>query len=89
MVWYGRLVRVNDITQNNRWRKSAVFRSPFQIRTSSSRQLRHYRLEAVLAVGYRVSSPPGTQFRQWAITASLLEKAALDNGFDRDLPPAS
>ena len=32
-----------------------------------SRNLRHYRLEAVLAVGFRVRSHRGTQFRQWAI----------------------
>jgi hypothetical protein len=28
----------------------------------------HYNLEAVLAVGFRVKSPQGTQFRQWANT---------------------
>jgi hypothetical protein len=28
-----------------------------------------YRLEAILAIGYRVSSPRGVQFRQWATTA--------------------
>lgn len=32
----------------------------------------HYNLDAILAVGYRVRSPRGTQFRQWA-TASLGE----------------
>jgi hypothetical protein len=32
-----------------------------------SRSLRHYRLEAILAVGFRVRSHRGTQFRQWAI----------------------
>ncbi|HEX7680230.1 MAG TPA: RhuM family protein, partial [Thermoanaerobaculia bacterium] len=37
-----------------------------------SRSLRHYRLEAILAVGYRVRSHRGTQFRQWA-TARLSE----------------
>ena len=37
-----------------------------------SRKLRHYRLEAILAVGYRVRSHRGTQFRQWA-TAHLEE----------------
>ena len=31
-----------------------------------SRSIRHYRLEAILAVGYRVRSHRGTQFRQWA-----------------------
>lgn len=35
-----------------------------------SRQLRHYRLEAIIAVGYRVRGHRGTQFRQWA-TARL------------------
>jgi hypothetical protein len=29
-------------------------------------QVGHYHLDAVLAVGYRVRSPRGTQFRQWA-----------------------
>jgi len=37
-----------------------------------SRNLRHYRLEAILAVGYRIRSQRGTQFRQWA-TARLQE----------------
>ena len=46
-----------------------------------SRSLRHYRLEAVLAVGYRVRSHRGTQFRQWA-TARLSEY--LVKGFTMD-----
>lgn len=37
-----------------------------------SRRLRHYSLSAILAVGYRVRGPRGTQFRQWA-TARLSE----------------
>ena len=31
-----------------------------------SRAVLHYSLDAILAVGYRVRSPRGTQFRQWA-----------------------
>lgn len=46
-----------------------------------TRKLRHYRLEAVLAVGYRVRSHRGTQFRQWA-TARLGEY--LVKGFTMD-----
>jgi HSP20 family molecular chaperone IbpA len=46
-----------------------------------SRMLRHYRLEAILAVGYRVRSPRGTLFRQWA-TARLEEY--LRKGFVMD-----
>ena len=46
-----------------------------------SRILRHYSLPAILAVGYRVRSPRGTQFRQWA-TARLSEY--LVKGFTMD-----
>ncbi|HJW34187.1 MAG TPA: virulence RhuM family protein [Holophagaceae bacterium] len=46
-----------------------------------TRKLRHYRLEAILAVGYRVRSHRGTQFRQWA-TARLSEY--LVKGFAMD-----
>ena len=50
-------------------------------RRTVSRKLRHYRLEAILAVGYRVRSHRGTQFRQWA-TARLNEY--LVKGFTMD-----
>src|SRR5690606_31130821 len=46
-----------------------------------SRRPKHYRLEAILAVGYRVRSPRGTEFRQWA-TARLAEY--LVKGFALD-----
>ena len=48
------------------------------VQTEGARQVRriveHYSLEAILAVGYRVRSTRGTQFRQWA-TARLGESA--------------
>jgi hypothetical protein len=46
-----------------------------------SYQTQHYNLEVVIAVGYRVKSPRGTQFRQWA-TARLNEY--LIKGFAMD-----
>jgi len=46
-----------------------------------SREIEHYSLPAILAVGYRVRSPRGTQFRQWA-TARLSEY--LVKGFTMD-----
>lgn len=46
-----------------------------------SRSLRHYNLSAILAVGFRVRSHRGTQFRQWA-TARLSEY--LVKGFAMD-----
>ena len=48
---------------------------------SVSRPIQHYSLPAVLAVGFRVRSPRGTQFRQWA-TARLEEY--LRKGFVLD-----
>lgn len=44
-------------------------------------QVGHYHLDAVIAVGYRVRSPRGTQFRQWA-TERLREY--LVKGFTMD-----
>src|SRR5688572_22179338 len=46
-----------------------------------ARQVEHYSLEAILAVGYRVRSQRGTEFRQWA-TARLSEY--LRKGFTMD-----
>jgi hypothetical protein len=46
-----------------------------------TRAIDHYSLEAILAVGYRVRSSRGTQFRQWA-TAQLQE--LLAKGFVMD-----
>ncbi|MBL7133655.1 MAG: virulence RhuM family protein [Phycisphaerae bacterium] len=46
-----------------------------------SRMVDHYNLDAILAVGYRVRSLRGTQFRQWA-TARLSE--LLVKGFTLD-----
>lgn len=45
------------------------------------REIDHYSLDAILAVGYRVRSNRGTQFRQWA-TATLSEY--LVKGFAMD-----
>ncbi|MGC0155889.1 RhuM family protein, partial [Chromobacterium vaccinii] len=46
-----------------------------------SRQVKFYSLEAILAVGYRVRSSRGTQFRRWA-TERLREY--LVKGFTMD-----
>jgi len=46
-----------------------------------AREVEHYSLPAILAIGYRVRSPRGTQFRQWA-TARLSEY--LVKGFTMD-----
>lgn len=65
--------------------ETATCKDYLQVRTEGGREvtrkLRYYRLEAILAVGYRVRSQRGTQFRQWA-TARLQEY--LVKGFTMD-----
>jgi hypothetical protein len=65
--------------------ESATCKDYLQVRREGgrdvSRRLRHYSLPAILAVGYRVRSHRGTQFRQWA-TARLSEY--LLKGFTMD-----
>lgn len=46
-----------------------------------SREIDHYNLEAIIAIGYRVRSTRGTQFRKWA-TSTLQEY--LTKGFVMD-----
>ncbi|HUP93201.1 MAG TPA: virulence RhuM family protein [Solimonas sp.] len=63
----------------------ATCKSHLQVRREGSREVRrdlkHYNLDAILAVGYRVRSLRGTQFRQWA-TERLREY--LVKGFTLD-----
>ena len=50
--------------------EQATCKESLQVQNEGSRQvarnIKLYSLEAILAVGYRVNSPRGTQFRQWA-----------------------
>lgn len=65
--------------------EAATCKDFLQVRTEGQRQVsrsvRHYNLDAIIAVGYRVRSPRGTQFRIWA-TARLREY--LVKGFTMD-----
>lgn len=48
---------------------------------SVSRKVKHYNLDAIISVGYRVNSKCGTQFRQWAtgiLRAHLMQGWTLD-----------
>lgn len=64
----------------------ATCKDYLQVRQEGPRQvertLKYYSLEAVLAVGYRVRSPQGTQFRQWAtqhLSEFLIKGFAMDD----------
>ncbi|MGH8084687.1 MAG: RhuM family protein [Lysobacter sp.] len=65
--------------------EAATCKDYLQVRQEGKRQvtrpLRHYNLDPILAVGYRVRSPGGTRFRAWA-TERLREY--LVKGFAMD-----
>ena len=74
-----------NIFEESELRREATIRKFRIVRQEGGRQVardvEHYNLEAILAVGYRVRSHRGTQFRQWA-TARLSEY--LVKGFTMD-----
>lgn len=68
-----------ELGQNSTIRKFRIVRQ--EGKRQVSREIEHYSLEAILAVGYRVRSVRGTQFRQWT-TQTLQEY--LIKGFVMD-----
>ncbi len=78
-------LHLKAIYEEGELREEATCKEYLQVREEGgrqvARQLRHYNLDAILAVGYRVRSARGTAFRQWA-TARLSE--FLTKGFVLD-----
>jgi hypothetical protein len=78
-------MHLNAIFAEGELAEAATCKDCLQVRREGRREiartLRLYRLEAILAVGFRVRSHRGTQFRQWA-TARLSEY--LVKGFTMD-----
>lgn len=68
-----------ELSQDSTVRSFRIVRS--EGKREVTRRIEHYRLEAILAVGYRVRSARGTQFRAWA-TERLSEY--LVKGFTMD-----
>jgi hypothetical protein len=64
-------IHLKDIYAARELDEAATCKSYLQVREEGGRQvtrtLRHYNLDAILAVGFRVRSHRGTQFRQWAM----------------------
>ncbi|MBL8235273.1 MAG: virulence RhuM family protein, partial [Bryobacterales bacterium] len=63
-------MHVATIYEEGELSEKATCKEYLQVRAEGNRQvqrlMKHYSLDVVLAVGYRVRSPRGTQFRQWA-----------------------
>ena len=78
-------IHLKGIYEEGELDEGATCKEYLQVRKEGARQVRrnmkHYNLEAIIAVGYRVSSHRGTQFRRWA-TERLREY--LVKGFTLD-----
>jgi hypothetical protein len=78
-------LHLKAIYEEGELNEAATCKDYLQVRLEGTRQveraLRHYSLDAIIAVGYRVKSARGTQFRIWA-TQRL--KEYLVKGFTMD-----
>lgn len=78
-------MHISSIYEEGELSEAATCKEFLQVRIEGKRQvkrsLKHYSLDIILAVGYRVRSHVGTAFRQWA-TARLSE--LLVKGFTMD-----
>lgn len=77
---------VRTIYEDRELDEEATCKELLQVRTEGGRQvqrsLKHYNLEMILSVGYRVRSARGTQFRRWATTVLreyLVKGFAMDD----------
>ena len=63
---------LSSIFRDEELSQEATCKESLQVRTEGFRRVRRkikiYNLDAILAVGYRVRSPRGVQFRRWATT---------------------
>ena len=78
-------IHIRNILKEGELEETATVKDYLTVRQEGARQvqrnLKHYNLDMVLSVGYRVRSARGTQFRQWA-TERLREY--LVKGFTMD-----
>ncbi|MDW7661377.1 MAG: virulence RhuM family protein [Bacillota bacterium] len=78
-------LHIKNIYEEGELEENSTCKNYLQVRTEGNRTVqrnsRHYNLEMIIAVGYRVRSTRGTQFRRWA-TERLNEY--LVKGFTMD-----
>lgn len=78
-------IHIKNVLEEGELASDATVKEDLIVRTEGTRQVKRpvklYSLDMILAIGYRVKSPRGTQFRQWA-TAHL--KEYLVKGFVMD-----
>lgn len=88
-------LHLKSIYEDGELVEMATCKEFLQVRREGSRDvqrlLKHYNLAAILAVGYRVRSPRGVQFRRWAterLTEYLVKGFTLDDERLKNPPSA-
>lgn len=65
-------IHIKNVLEEGELMEARTIKEDLMVRTEGTRQVRRtvklYNLDMILAIGYRVKSPRGTQFRQWATT---------------------
>lgn len=65
-------IHIKSIYSEGELTEEATCKESLQVQNEGTRKitrkLKQYNLDIILAIGYRVQSPRGTAFRQWAIT---------------------
>ena len=79
-------LHLKNLYEDEELNREATTEDSSEVQTEGSREVRRpltlYNLDAILAVGYRVRSPRGVQFRRWASTVLkeyLLKGFAMDD----------
>lgn len=79
-------LHVQNVLSEGELTEAATVKENLTVQTEGSRQVRrmlaHYALPMIIAVGYRVRSTRGTQFRQWAtrtLSEYLLKGFVMDD----------
>lgn len=86
-------IHLRNIYAEHELTEAATVKDFLTVRSEGARSVRRtlaiYNLDAILAVGYRVRSPRGTQFRRWATTVLadyLVKGFAMDDAKLKDAP---
>lgn len=83
-------LHIKNIYEEEELDELATCKSYLQVKNEGGRKvkrkLKHYNLEMIIAIGYRVRSHRGTQFRQWAterLNEYLVKGFSIDDDDDR------
>ena len=79
-------LHIKNILEEGELEKTATVKESLTVQSEGKRQVSRktmlYNLHMILAVGYRVRSPRGTQFRQWAtrhLAECLVKGSVMDD----------